>query len=126
MVNFVVSSVGKTTNNMGYPQQISIFILLVNVFHRFRFMPPRRRNGRRFNRPYFTFFPAIDSAGFPACEFAVAKTFGFSCFGFLVSFLLFLPLVIVCPLNMHRSGAGMARIRLLSFTDHLFKARGGV
>jgi hypothetical protein len=58
-----------------------------------------------FQWSYFTFLPEIDSAGFPACEFAVAETFGFSCFGFLVSFLLFLPLAIVCPFNMQQSGA---------------------
>jgi hypothetical protein len=57
---------------------------------------------------YFTFLFAIDTAGFPVREFAVAETFGFSCFGFLVSFLLFLPLVMICPFNMRRSGAGMA------------------
>ncbi|SDW77002.1 hypothetical protein SAMN04488001_1759 [Litoreibacter albidus] len=49
---------------------------------------------------YFTFLPAIEIAGFPALEFAVAETFGFSCFGFLASLLLFLPLAIVCPSKM--------------------------
>jgi hypothetical protein len=55
-----------------------------------------------------TFFPAIATAGFPAKEFAVAKTFGFSCLGFLVSLLLFLPLAIVCPSKMQRADAKMA------------------
>ena len=35
--------------------------------------------------------------GLRARELAVAEIFGFSFFGFLVSFLLFLPLAIVCP-----------------------------
>ena len=54
------------------------------------------------------FFPPIESAGFPASEFAVAATFTFSFFGFLVSFLLFLPLAIVCPFKMQRFNTKMA------------------
>lgn len=49
---------------------------------------------------YFTFLPAIETVGFPAMEFAVAETFGFSCFGFFASLLLFLPLAIVYPSKM--------------------------
>lgn len=77
-------------------------------------------------RSYFTFLPEIEIVGFPAREFAVAETFVFSCFGFLVSFLLFLPLAIVCPYNVQRSGAEVAWVRLRSVTDHLFQASGVV
>ena len=55
-------------------------------------------------------------AGFPALEFAVAETFGFSCFGFFASLLLFLPLAMVCPSKMQRSDAGMAGAALRSCT----------
>lgn len=58
---------------------------------------------------YFTFLPAIEIAGFPALEFAVAETFGFSCFGFLASLLLFFPLAMVCPSKMQRSNAVLAK-----------------
>ena len=58
---------------------------------------------------YFTFLPAIEIAGFPALELAVAETFGFSCFGFFASLLLFLPLAMVCPSRMQRSDAVMAK-----------------
>ena len=51
----------------------------------------------------FYFFAPI--AGLPDRELAVAETFGFSFFGFFVSFLLFLPLAIVCPSKMQRSDA---------------------
>ena len=54
------------------------------------------------------FFAPI--AGFAARELAVAETFGFSFFGFLVSFLLFLPLAILCPSKMQRSDAKMASV----------------
>ena len=53
---------------------------------------------------YF-FAPII---GLPAIELAVADIFGFSFFGFFVSFLLFLPLAIVCPSKMQRSNAQIA------------------
>jgi len=49
------------------------------------------------------FFAPI--AGLADRELAVAETFGFSFFGFFVSFLLFLPLAIVCPSKMQRSDA---------------------
>jgi hypothetical protein len=39
---------------------------------------------------------------------AVADIFGFSFFGFFVSFLLFLPLAIVYPSKMQRSNAQIA------------------
>ena len=52
------------------------------------------------------FFAPI--VGLPAIELAVAEIFGFSFFGFLVSFLLFLPLAITCPSKMQRSYAQMA------------------
>lgn len=62
---------------------------------------------------YFAFFPPTDGAGLPASEFAVAETFGFSLFGFLASlFPRFLPLAIVCPSNVQRSGAGLTRVWL--------------
>ena len=49
-------------------------------------------------------------------ELAVADTFGFSFFGFLVSFLLFLPLAIVCPFKLQWSDAEASYKRLhLSF-----------
>ena len=54
------------------------------------------------------FFPPIESAGFPASELAVAETFTFSFLGFLVSFLLFLPLATVCPFKMQRIYTEMA------------------
>ena len=37
----------------------------------------------------------MEMGGLPPWEFAVAETFGFSCLGFFVSFLLFLPLAMV-------------------------------
>ena len=47
---------------------------------------------------YFTFFPPIANAGFPASELAVAETFAFSCFGFLASlFPRLLPLAMMFP-----------------------------
>jgi hypothetical protein len=58
---------------------------------------------------YFTFLPAIEIAGFPALEFAVAETFGFSRFGFLASLLLFFPSAMVCPSKMQRSNTGLAK-----------------
>ena len=69
------------------------------------------RNWRSRSLFYFTFFPPIASAGFPARELAVAETFGFSCFGFLASLLprLLLPFDIVCPSKVQRSNAEMAR-----------------
>jgi hypothetical protein len=54
-------------------------------------------------RVLFYFFAPI--AGLADRELAVAETFGFSFFGFFVSFLLFLPLAIVCPSKMQRSDA---------------------
>jgi len=53
--------------------------------------------------------PAIDIGVFPALEFAVAETFGFSCFGFFASLLLFLPLAIACPSKKQRSDAVLAK-----------------
>lgn len=75
---------------------------------------------------YFAFLPPIDSAGFPASEFEVAKTFGFSCFGFLASLFprLLFPLPMVCPSKMQRPVAGMAMVRLRSFTGFQSKAIG--
>lgn len=61
---------------------------------------PRRIAPETSGSGYFTFLPAIETVGFPAMEFAVAETFGFSCFGFFASLLLFLPLAIVCPSKM--------------------------
>jgi hypothetical protein len=43
-------------------------------------------------------------------EFAVAETFGFSFFGFLVSLLLFLPLAMVCPSAVQRSDVEMTKV----------------
>ena len=60
--------------------------------------------------PYFTFLPATEIAGFPALEFAVAETFGFSCFGFLISLLLFLPLAMVCTSAVQRSDVEMTKV----------------
>lgn len=59
-------------------------------------------------RFYLTFLPAIDTAGFPPCEFAVAWIFGFSCLGVLDSFLLSLPLLMVGPFNVHLTDARRA------------------
>ena len=62
----------------------------------------------RMPRLYLTFLPAIDTAGFPPCEFAVAWIFGFSCLGVLDSFLLSLPLLMVGPFNVHLTDARRA------------------
>ena len=46
--------------------------------------------GRLFTGPrwgYLAFFPALMFSGFPALEFDVAKTLGFSFFGFFASLL---------------------------------------
>ena len=62
-----------------------------------------------FTRYFLNYFlPPIESAGFPASELAVAETFIFSFLGFLDSFLLFLPLAIVCPFKMQRFKTEMA------------------
>ena len=45
----------------------------------------------------------VPIAGLLARELAVAEIFGFSFFGFFVSFLLFLPLAIVCPFKLQLS-----------------------
>ena len=42
----------------------------------------------------------VPIAGLLARELAVAEIFSFSFFGFFVSFLLFLPLAIVCPFKL--------------------------
>lgn len=65
---------------------------------------------------YFTFLPAIEIAGFPELEFAVAETFGFSCFGFFASLLLFLPLAMVCPFKMQRSNAELTGMAVVCIT----------
>ncbi|WP_377150785.1 hypothetical protein [Roseovarius aestuarii] len=55
--------------------------------------------GQPCNLAYLTFFPAMEIGGFPASEFAVAETLGFSCFGFLASLFprLLLLLAMVFP-----------------------------
>ena len=58
---------------------------------------------------YFAFFPPIAIVGLPERELAVAETFGFSFFGFLVSLLVFLPLAIVCPSKLQRSSAKLTK-----------------
>jgi len=63
----------------------------------------------------------METAGFPRSEFAVAANFGFSCFGFFVSFLLFLPLAMVLPSYMQRPAPEW----LWSFTDCKTVAQGG-
>ena len=65
------------------------------------------------------FFPPIESAGFPASEFAVAETFTFSFFGFLVSFLLFLPLAILCPFKMQRINTRMVLLATVVYKLHI-------
>ena len=62
----------------------------------------------------FYFFAPI--AGLADRELAVAETFGFSFFGFFVSFLLFLPLAIVCPSKMQRSDALVTRVTAVVHT----------
>ncbi len=57
--------------------------------HVLRLIQPKERS----RRVLLYFFAPI--AGLLARKFAVAEIFGFSFFGFLVSFLLFLPLAIV-------------------------------
>ena len=52
----------------------------------------------------------MEGAGRPASELAVAETFSFFFFGFFVSFLLFLPLAMVCPFTMQRFDTTMARV----------------
>ena len=47
----------------------------------------------------------VPIAGLLARELAVAETFGFSFFGFFVSFLLFLPLAIVRPFKVSLSNS---------------------
>jgi hypothetical protein len=68
---------------------------------------------------YLTFFPEIDSAGFPARGLAAAEALGFSCFGFLASLLprMLLPLAMVGPSNMQPSNAGMAGLGCGLFSD---------
>jgi hypothetical protein len=55
---------------------------------------------------YLIFFPAMESAGFPTTEFAVAKTLVFSCLGFLTSLFprLLLPFDILISSNLKATG----------------------
>ena len=62
----------------------------------------------------FYFFAPI--AGLADRELAVAETFGFSFFGFFVSFLLFLPLAILRPSKMQRSDALVTRVTAVIHT----------
>ncbi|MFT7448718.1 MAG: hypothetical protein ACI9LZ_003663 [Glaciecola sp.] len=56
---------------------------------------------------YFTFFPPIESVGFPNPEFAVARTLALSCLGFLTSLFprLLLPFDILISSNLQSSGS---------------------
>jgi len=78
---------------------------------------------------YFTFLPATDIAGLPVSEFAVAETFAFSCFGFLTSFLLFMPLAICCPFRVQGGAPEWRRLNLVcsaSPVRHLFRPAGHI
>ena len=52
----------------------------------------------------------MEGAGRPASELAVAETFSFFFFGFFVSFLIFLPLAIVCPSKIWLFNTTMAQM----------------
>ncbi|WP_299751924.1 hypothetical protein [uncultured Tateyamaria sp.] len=57
---------------------MAILIGLCNRLLNYILLKPAFQKSRRRRLYYFTFFPPIASAGFPAMELAVAETFGFS------------------------------------------------